>query len=335
MTPNLEIGGNSREVLPGVHLIRLPLPFSLGIVNVYLVRLAEGYLLIDCGMNTESCFAALAASLGELGIRWTDVRRILVTHMHPDHIGLAHRLLGLTGASLSMHAEEVKELGRAVAGSYRPGGQIDILTRAGVPPDQVAEIDASFDEIAGKFQPLVPETILNGGEKIPSAIGELEVIWTPGHSPGHVCLYCPGKLVLFAGDQILEGVTPNIGWQPDHDALGEFLVSLERLASLEVSLVLPAHGAPFATCRTSVEIMRKHHARRCRLIETALAEGSKTAHELAATLWKRKLSPFHHRFAVYEVLAHLENLRRRERVVSGPHQGVERWSPALKFKPCG
>ena len=188
MTPYLEIGGDYREVLPGVHLIELPLPFSLGTVNVYLVRLAEGYLLIDCGMNTEPCFAALARALEGLGVKWSDIRRILVTHMHPDHIGLAHKLIELTGAALSMHVEEIKELARAVAGSYRPGGQIEILTRAGVPADWLGEIDGSFDEIAGSFQPLVPETVLLGGEAIPRprAVTFLEenqpIFWAPWRS---------------------------------------------------------------------------------------------------------------------------------------------------------
>ena len=131
-------------------------------------------------------------------------------------------------------------------------------------------METSLEEIRKTFYRLDPDVPLTGGETIETAIGDLQVIWTPGHSPGHICLYQPERRVLFSGDHILEHISPNIGWQPDHDALGEFLSSLDRIAALQVDLVLPSHGAPFRGHREWVAKTRAHHAERCDLLLGAL-----------------------------------------------------------------
>jgi glyoxylase-like metal-dependent hydrolase (beta-lactamase superfamily II) len=328
LTPYLEIGGDYREVIAGVHLVELPLPFSLGLINVYLVRLEDGWMLVDAGMDTDSCFAALERAVEGLGIEWTSIRRILVTHMHPDHSGLAHRLLPITGARLMMHPIEAQLLNDVISGRYQENWEGRILSDAGVPDGLAAQIGRSFSTLRETFRPLKPDDCLEGGETVATAHGPLQVHCVGGHSPGHLCLHDPARRVLFSGDQILEHISPNIGWQPDRDALGEFLESLERLSTLEVDLILPSHGAPFQGHRDWVDRTRKHHAGRCRQIEAALSAEPKTAHELVGDLWNRKLSPFHHRFAAFEVLAHLEYLQQRDRVRAAREEGSLRWSLA-------
>ncbi|MEX2262025.1 MAG: MBL fold metallo-hydrolase [Bryobacteraceae bacterium] len=328
VTPYLEIGGYYREVFPNVHQVELPLPFSLGIVNVYLVRLERGWLLIDCGMETEQCLAALSRACEGLGVNWTDIRQILVTHAHPDHSGLAPRLLQKTGARLMMHGHDVNLLYSMASGQGADMNR-NVLGRAGTPPALREQVAAVFREIQQGFRVVNPDEFLADGESIPTTLGPLDVFWTPGHSPGHVCLYAREKRLLFSGDHLLEHITPNIGWQPERDALGDFLNSLERMKDMEIDLILPAHGGPFAGHRDLIRKTIGHHHERCAAILASLAGTPSRAHDLVAQLWKRPLSPFHYRFAIYEVLAHLEHMQRRGMVSASPNGGSPvMWSAA-------
>jgi len=328
LTPYLEIGGDYREVVPGIHMLELPLPFSLGIVNVYLVRLDDGWLLIDTGMQTEACFQALTRALEGLAVDWRDIRHVLLTHIHPDHMGLASRVIALTGAPLHLHWADHQLLAEITNRERHHAWQQEVLTIAGVPGEMRKLVHSSLLEIQQSFQRLTPDRLLSGGESFSTPHGALEVIWTPGHSPGHVCLYGQGRRVLISGDHILEHISPNIGWQPGRDVLGEFLSSLDRIAGLEVDLILPSHGAPFSGHRAWVRKTHEHHAERCARIVSLVDGGARTAHEIASQLWDRKLSPFHYRFAIFEVLAHLEYLERREVLRADRSNGVYHWTRA-------
>jgi glyoxylase-like metal-dependent hydrolase (beta-lactamase superfamily II) len=310
-------------VFPGVHRIELPLPFELATVNVHLVRLDDGYLLIDCGIETDACFAALDAGLTELGIGWREIRRILLTHMHPDHMGLSVRLLQLTGAELLMHQREARQLAMVNTPAERSGWIDRAFFDSGVPEPLQARIEMHLVEIRRNFHALTPDRLLTGGEAIPTSLGPLEVIWTPGHSPGHICLYSARHRILFSGDQILPNITPNISWMPEEDALADFLLSLERLKPVDVELILPSHGLPFSGHRAWIEDTVQHHYDRCDEIHALLAGSPATAHGLVGDLWEKQLSPIHHQFALLEVLAHLEYMQRQGRIQrqnSGPIQ---------------
>jgi len=328
LTREIPLADRPREVLPGVHLIELPLPLSLGVINVYLVQLTEGYLLIDCGMDTEPCFQALHRATEAVGVRWQDIREILLTHIHPDHMGLAHRLLELTGARLWLHEHDAEFLEKLTQFERYQAWAEEVLRQAGVTAEIILKIRHVSDEIRRSFHRLKPDRLLMGGEKVPAAIGELEVLWTPGHSPGHVCLYGRERRVLFSGDQMLEDISPNIGWHEDRDPLGEFLASLDALAQLEIELILPSHGAPFSGHREWIRKTIEHHADRCARILKLLESAPKSAADVANQLWERPFTPFHYRFAVFEVLAHLEYMERQGRVVRLEGTGIQQWRPA-------
>jgi len=231
----------------------------------------------------------------------------------------------LSGARLSMHSYDAEYL-RELTQTERYLAWADgVMREAGVTNDIIAKIRGSSNEIHKHFHSLKPDHVLQGGEKIAASIGELEVLWTPGHSPGHVCLYGRERRVLFAGDQILEQISPNIGWLPDRDPLGEFLESLRELERLEVELILPSHGVPFSGHREWIRKTIAHHADRCARIRALLDGTSKSAAEVVSELWERTLMPFHYRFAVFEVLAHLEYLERQGRVTRIAGQSIVRW----------
>jgi len=313
---------------PGVSTITLPMPWELETVNVHLVELEVGFVLVESGIATEECFDAIEAGLGERGIGWRDISTLFLTHLHPDHIGWSWKILELTGARMVMHRAEVEYLER-VARENRVPFFAQAMLNAGVPEALQTQMDRALRDVRRKYRTHEPGLVLEGGERIPILGGTLEAIWTPGHSPGHVCLYSPEHRYLISGDHILEFITPNIGWHPDEDMLAKYLDSLELLAPFDVDLILPSHGAPFRGHRQRIQDTADHHEERCSQIVRHIARGPLTANGLVEQIWPRKLSPFHHHFAVFEILAHLEYLQRRGRVKADPiNNGALSWRPA-------
>jgi glyoxylase-like metal-dependent hydrolase (beta-lactamase superfamily II) len=317
--------GQAQDLPGGVHRIELPLPFELEAINVYLVELARGYLLIDCGLDDPESFTALEAGLANAGCKWPDIRLVLLTHMHPDHIGLCRRVREMSGATLLMHAIEAEHLDSLVDEGRRLPYLHSAYNAGGVPKEQQQKMDAAFGFLRKGLHDIRPDRLLRGSEEIDSALGPLEVVCTPGHSPGHVCLYSRDVRLLFSGDHILDGITPNISWRPGYDMLGEYIASLQKVAQLDIDLVLPAHGNPFRGHRQWVTETIAHHERRCDEIVEALGTGAQTAHDIVGRLWTRQLDPIHQHFAVFEVLAHLEHMQRADRVQGHARNGGTEW----------
>lgn len=315
-----------REVSPGILSLALPLPFELESVNVHLVALDSGYLLIDCGMHTPLAFGTLHAALSEREITWPDIRQIVLTHMHPDHMGMAARILELTGAELGMHQAESEHLSLVTNGNRRIPWLREAYLQSGVPDDLEEKMEQHFAGIRETFHPLQPARLFHGGEIIETAMGPLEIVWTSGHSPGHICLYARDQKLLISGDQILENITPNIAWHPDRDMLAEYLDSLQTLAALDVDLIIPSHGEPFSGHRAWIAATTSHHAERCDEMVALLRKSTLTAHQMVGEMWRKRLSPINHHFAIFEVLAHLEYLNRQGRVRASEQNGALLWS---------
>ncbi|MDP2935561.1 MAG: MBL fold metallo-hydrolase [Dehalococcoidia bacterium] len=320
------------EIVPGVHQFKIPIPDNpLGHLNSYLIQGDKGCLLVDTGWNTDEAFLELEGQLRALGLWFRDISMILITHVHPDHYGLAGRIKQNAPTRFAFHlwekaliesryihfSELEAKIGRFLRSHGVPEETADPLQRASLPA-------LEFVTVAW------PDEVLYGGETINIGEFQLEVIWTPGHSPGHLCLYEPSKRLLFSGDHILPSITPNVSYhlQSGSNPLGDYVNALQQLKRLPVDLVLPAHEEVFQNVEGRIEAIIRHHDDRKRQILGLIAGGPKPAYQIAQELpwnvgdrWTR-LDPLVKRFAVMETIAHLELFRMEAQVRRFTEKGI-------------
>ena len=289
------------------------MPFELKHVNVFLLRDGDFFTLIDTGLLMDESRQVLYEKLGALQVPVERINRILITHIHPDHFGLAGELRDRARAELVIHRLEVALMEPRYARAEDLVHDVaKWLSMNGVPPAE-AEFLKSASMAAREFVSVVePDTLLEGAERVPVDGTEIEVIWTPGHSPGHCCFYWPARGVLFSGDHLLPKISPNIGLHPQSgaDPLDDYILSLERIRRLEIDPVFPAHGDPFYDHRTRIgEIIEHHEARKAALVRLA-ADGATSGWQLAAGLFQgiMQRNVFQQRLALQETLAHCQSL---------------------------
>jgi len=307
------------EIIPGIHQLKVPIPDNpLEYTNVYLVQGDGENLLIDTGWNSEDALQSLKQQLNEIGISPKDISQVVVTHAHGDHYGLAGRLKELSSATINLHHLEEGLL----VPRYQNMDEFLSQTEQwflshGVPAHEIPTSWPSFAGAQRPAAPIQPDNTLHGGETISAGMFKLQVIWTPGHSQGHVCLYEPIQKLFFSGDHVLPVITPNISLQPQSNMnpLSDFINSLNMVAQLDVNLVLPAHENIFTDLRKRVtEIIEHHNLRNSEILE-AMKAGAKTAYDISTRItWMpelggvrfKDLAQWDKRMAVSETLAHLE-----------------------------
>jgi glyoxylase-like metal-dependent hydrolase (beta-lactamase superfamily II) len=319
------------EVAAGVHELRLPIPFEDGHVNVFLLRQEESVDLIDCGMNAPESLELLREAMAEVAGPRARLRHLLVTHIHPDHYGAAGVLTQEWGAELYLHRLEIPLVHpRYLALDALVDEVHRYLLANGMPPAD-AEVMQNASRSFAKSVTTAPAAIsLDGAETLELGGRRLRVEWTPGHSPGHVCLYDPDDRLLFGGDELLPEDTPNIGLHPQStpNPLRDFLESLRRLAGLEPRLVLPAHGRPFTTAQERVEELIGFHERRKDKILQLMGEATVSGWDIALGLWGRREHIWETRLALAEALAHLQALAEEGRLVKLVSAEGVRWRRA-------
>ena len=322
------------EVTPGIHWFKLPMPTegsSLAYINVYLIRGNQGYLLVDSGWNTEESFNALKKDLAEIGADFKDISQIVVTHVHPDHYGMAGRIKKLSGATIAMHHIEKEFIGPRYVSMEELLHQTDrMLIANGVPYDEMVALRDATVGLEQYAVPTLPDKTFHDGETITTGMFTFRVVWTPGHSSGHICLYEPERKILLSGDHILPKITPNIGVHPQsiENPLGRYLKSLSEVRQLDIELTLPGHDKPFTRLRPRIDEIIRHHAHRNQEILEAIAFKPKTAYRIAREIswgdssrWQ-DLPPFHKRMAIFETLAHLEMMAADSRINKLPKGGI-------------
>jgi glyoxylase-like metal-dependent hydrolase (beta-lactamase superfamily II) len=314
--------GTALEVAPGIKWLRMPLPFALDHINLWLVEDGAGWTAIDTGLGSEKTRAIWERIFAQ-ELDGRPVTRVIVTHFHPDHMGNAGWMCRrfeaplwvtegewLWARSLSLDADDP-----GVSAEYLP-----FYRRIGLDEAAIAAFAGRGNRYRQGVTP-VPRSYrrLYDGATLEIGGREWQVIVGRGHAPEHACLYCPSLDLFVSGDQVLPRISPNVGvWpsEPEGDPLALYLSSLEKLRAAvpDDVLVLPSHNLPFRGLDARIGQLLDHHEERLATLEAACAE-PRTAAELIPVLFKRALDAHQIGFAVGETVAHLQRLRHAGRIV--------------------
>ncbi|GGC79676.1 MBL fold metallo-hydrolase [Chelatococcus reniformis] len=309
------------EVAPGVLWVRFQLPFRLNHVNVYLIDDGNGWAVLDAGIAndaTRQVWEALVS--GPLAGR--PLTRLIVTHHHPDHIGLAGWLSERFGLKLLMSQTEYLE-GQNIAlnpGAMETGPYRQFYVEHGLDETTTKVVLKQGHGYLRMVTPLPPTfRRLVGGDRIKIGGRRFEVLSGGGHSPEQIMLYAPDDNFFLGADQVMAKITPNVSvWavDPEGDPLGLYRRSLKELKAHipNGTLVLPGHNLPFYGLHERADALEEHHVQRCDLILSACGAKPHSVAELVPVMFPRVLDPHQMSFAFSEVLAHVNYLLNEERL---------------------
>ncbi|MFI6597825.1 MBL fold metallo-hydrolase [Nonomuraea sp. NPDC050536] len=310
------------RVRPGLWSIPVPIPINpLRYVLVYALELPDGVAIIDAGWNTDEAYDGLVAGLRVAGYEITDVKGVLVTHIHPDHYGLAGRIREVSGAWIALHPKDA-----ALVHERYDDSAIDqlvekerrLLVKAGVPALTLDELAGASMMIRHMVSMAKPDRLVEDGERLGLPGWDLRAVWTPGHSPGHLCFVSESRRLLFSGDHVLAKITPIVAVHPQSgpNPLADYLDSLAAVRKFDVEEVLPAHEYRFLELAERVDYVMAHHDERLAEVERA-AQGLSCWDIATRLTWSRPwetIPPFMRRSANGETLAHLVWLEAKGRV---------------------
>ncbi|CCF97449.1 MBL fold metallo-hydrolase [Ralstonia solanacearum] len=333
----LPAGGIRHPVAPGIYWLRMPLPFALDHINLWLLRDRQdgrdGWTIVDCGINHETIRAHWETLFAD-GLDGLPVLRVLVTHCHPDHVGLSrwlceggdHRRWNVRlWMSLGDYAFARMLVGGT--GASNAGGESAArhFARHGLTDAEAVERIRNRKDYYSTLVPGVPEQYrrIMDGQVI--AIGDdaakagWRVITGFGHAPEHVALYSEDANVLISGDMVLPRISTNVSVfdiEPEADPLALYLASLDKYEALpEDVLILPSHGRPFRGLHTRIRQLRDHHADRLADTLAACRRAPQSARDIVDVIFKRQFDVHQMTFAMGEALAHLHALWHRGELV--------------------
>ena len=290
------------ELDGGIRRVTLPLPNRPGHVHAYLLPNDEGWTAVDTGLGLPDARERWAGELAALD--GAPIRRIVVTHFHPDHVGAASDLAELTGAPVSQGRVDYEQCALVWGGHDWGDVLVDWFRRHGVPADVTDELI----EQGSSYRPFVrfhPDPdLLDPGD----VVDGWKAVAAPGHADGQLMLLRDG--VLVAADHLLGRISPTVGLWPASrpDPLGDYLDALSATIALEPTLALPGHGDPLTDPVGRARELLAHHDERLAATAASLADEPRSAYEVSFPLFGDDLKPSARRFAVAETLSHLERL---------------------------
>jgi len=305
--------GRGERVLPGAWRLRLPLPFpGIPHCNAWALKAGDGVVLMDTGMHEPGAVEHFELAMSQVGLRIEDVRLVVVTHAHPDHVGQAPLIRELAGCEVWMHPDHA-HLTAAAANPEEALARLDEIGRQSGVPERplLAWAQQRRERGVGVSGPIVVDRDLLPGVTIQTDLGDFDVIETPGHAPSHVCLHLPGRRLLISGDHLLGRVSLYFDYGYSEDPVGEFLSSLDKVDRLDARLALSGHGRPFTDVRGHVEANRALVKQRLSAVRTALRAGPLTAYELAPRIYGELFSDEYATWLMTKTLCWLRHLEVR------------------------
>lgn len=272
-----------------VYQVTLPTPYKVGPVNIYVIK-NRPVTLIDAGADTPEAYKMLRHMLPQLGVNINEIERVLLTHSHPDHSGLAAKIAAESGAAIIAHHMEIQKM----ASTEDPiSERLPYMLETGITITEIRAIQVDRDKLPGPTMIDAKIYEMQDGDLLEFETGVLQVLHLPGHSPGHVCFYSPEQKFFFSGDFMLSHITPNPLWEPDPDCpdrrmptLSQYLQGLERVEKMDISVVFPGHGGSFSDYHGVIEAVRGHHDVQVKLMLDKLK-----GHELNTYQLCRKIYP--------------------------------------------
>lgn len=305
--------------------VKMPVPYPLSFVNSYLIHGSDGLTLLDPGLNTEDARRVWERVLTEEKFNFSDIKKIVITHHHPDHYGLAGWFQERTQAPVYMSklAKKQTELMWGEGSARLNEAIIALFREHGLPQSYENDMRAHLASFHTLVSPQPEVTLLDEQQAFMLGDERYEVIMAHGHALGQLLFYDQRGKILFCGDQVLPQITPNVSYLPqmDENPLASFYTSLQQLASLDVSQAFPGHRQPFTEFEARVIEIISHHDERLRKIQSLLAY-EQTAYDICLQLFSNRLSIHQLRFAMAEVLAHIIYLHQQDLLSEHNEAGV-------------